>query len=197
LAQRIERTLSRLESRDMEIIAPPVFARVLEGEALRVRRPLVAGRCYVAVTRTSDAVRDLAVYLLDPDDTEVARDLGVDDEARLELCAPTSGDYVFEARASEGSGDVALAILEDPSAAPSEPPEVAVVPSTESTPSTTDAAWQTAVAALLERGYREPTFVAEQASIRPGETATHDVRLPAGCSVLVAVPRSADTDLDL
>src|SRR5690606_4976617 len=45
LSARLERTLGRLRNREMRLTAPPVLARVLEGEALRVRRPLVAGRC--------------------------------------------------------------------------------------------------------------------------------------------------------
>jgi hypothetical protein len=196
VATRLGRTLDRLRSRHMTSTGPPVIGRVLEGEALKRTVTLESARCYVAIARGEGTVRDLALYLFDPTGAEVARDLEGRDEPRVEHCADTSGSYLVEARSAEGSGDVGLALVLDPSA---EPAIQALAPTEANAESTNDAPdlVPAAVAALLERGYQSPRYLVRAAGIRPGETIVHEVTLGAGCSVLLAAPESADMDLDL
>lgn len=195
VAARLKRSLERLRTRHMEPVGVAAIARTLEGEAARRNVTLVGGRCYVAIARGDDSIRDVALYLLDPTGAEVARDLEGRDEPRIQHCAEHDGAYVLEARAAEGSGDVGIALVVDPNAAPTPPPS-APIPVTQP-PAVTPGADHPAVRALRERGYGEPRYLVRSASVQPGETVAHDVVLEQGCTVLLAAPETADMDLDL
>ncbi|MBC7174360.1 MAG: hypothetical protein H5U40_18080 [Polyangiaceae bacterium] len=193
VASLLDRTLTRLRSREMLPVGRPIIARVLEGEALRRNERLEAARCYVVVARGESMVRGVALYLLDPSGAEVARDLEGRDESRIEYCAMETGEYLIEARAAEGSGDVGVSLLVDPNAAP----VPAQVHPLEPVAEDGSELVHDAVSALMTRGYTSPRYVVRHAAIRPGETVAHDLVLGAGCSVLIAVPESSDMDLDL
>ncbi len=194
VAIRLGRTLDRLRSRQMTPIGEPTVSRVLEGEASRRTALLEADHCYVAIARGEDSVRDIALYLLDPSGAEVARDLEKRDEPRIEHCPEQTGTYVVQARAAEGSGEIGVALLLDPSAAPA---VEAVAPAPVGAAAAAPDQVPVAVAALIERGYGNARYLTRGAALRPGETVAYDITLPTGCSVLLAAPESSDMDLDL
>jgi hypothetical protein len=197
VATRLERTVQRLRARDLRPIGRPTIGRVLEGEALRRAETLEPGHCYVAVARGDEGVRDVVLYLVDPSDAEVGRDLEGRDEARIEHCVDEPGRYVIEARAAEGSGDLGIALVEDPNAAPTEPPRMVETPPPPPHEGDASGLVRATMRELTTRGYEAPRYLVRHAAMRPGESLVHEVMLGAGCWLVVAAPEVADMDLDL
>jgi hypothetical protein len=197
VATLLARTVQRLRARDLSAIGSPTIARVLEGEALRRTETLESGRCYVAVARGDEGVRDVVLYLVDPTGAEVGRDLEGRDEARIEHCASEGGRYVIEARAAEGSGDLGIVLVEDPTAVPTEHPHLADAPADAPEPGPGAGLVRATVRELTTRGYSVPRFLVRHAATRPGESLVHEMILGAGCWLVVAAPEVPDMDLDL
>lgn len=185
-----------LRERGFVPLSSPHLEVVAEGEGLRRSEHFEADRCYVAVARSGNGLRDTDLFLYDPRGAEVARDLESNADPSLEHCPDEEGRYIIEARAFEGAGALGLMMLSR--AKPEEPADAGASrePSTATPAENPMAALGGVTTDLANRGY-EPVFVLRESTIMPGEARTHEVLLGPGCGLIVGVPGAAGMDLDL
>ncbi|NOY91815.1 MAG: hypothetical protein GXP55_11515 [Deltaproteobacteria bacterium] len=188
-----------LRDRGLLPLSQNVVGALPSAGALRATERLSRDHCYVAIAATGQGVEDADFFLFDPSGAEVARDLERGPSPRVQHCPSVSGRFSFELRAYRGSGSAGFVVLEG---APNAP-----LPGIQRALSSPDAGLDVAggaraalspvLAALLEEGYSEPTWVVSDGSLGPGEVRTEEVILGPSCGVVVGSAARQDADLDL
>jgi len=203
--ERLAERRTVLRERGFLPLGEPRLERVAEGDEVKVAFQLEPGRCYVAMARGDEGLRDVDLTLFDPAGAEVARNLEGDAEPEVELCPETSGRYGVSARAFEGAGALGLLVVGGP--APIEEEHTIEAEGGEGVEGTGEggsgpegepvAAMSASVAALEARGYGAPSFIVPDGWVAPGEVRNHELVLGPGCFVVLGAAGRTETDLDL
>ncbi len=196
--EHLARSRTALRARGFELLTPPHLEAISEGEVIRQRARLEAGRCYVISGRGGDGIGDVDLFLFDGAGVEVARDIGTDVEPSIELCPRETARHAIELRAYEGAGPVGFMVLVGPGSDDAAQPAESVDEGTlEEVSDDPGLALGVLVAPLLARGFSAPVFVSRDAAIVPGEVRTHDVVIGPGCALVVGAASDEAMDLDL
>ena len=186
-----------LRERGLHAEGEPEVARVPQGGRLRLSAQLRPGECYVAAAAGSTSVRDVDLFLFDDAGAELARDLDVDRQARVEYCPEQQMDVRVEAQVFEGAGTVAIQLFGGATLPPqSIEPATPVAETFEPLP------WLLAHAdELRRRGYGEPVLVVRDAEVGGPDATRHEVSIGPGCAVFIGAGGTAggrgEIDLDL
>ncbi|MEM9864940.1 MAG: hypothetical protein AAF938_25280 [Myxococcota bacterium] len=179
-----------LSARGLEPDGDAQFARLAQGQQARATLQLDERSCAVVVGRSDASLRDLDLHLYDRRGAEVARDLGVEEEPRLEFCSVDAWTGTLSAVAFAGAGTAGWSVWKRPLG--DEGDDVETAP-----PARAAVGMASIEAALLERGFR-PEGVRIEGSLAPRQSESYDLDLGAGCRWIVAAPdESLDLDLYL
>lgn len=97
--------------------ATPLFRGTLDTGATQDYQAVLQGtRCFKIIGVGGDGVRDLDLFLFDPDSVQVLQDTATDSYPVLGLthpiCPDTSGAYRVQVKMFEGSGDFAVQVFQ-------------------------------------------------------------------------------------